>query len=108
MAHSILEFDDRHLIISDDELIEVLETLSEQLEINPNENLSFLPEFLANDMVHVNGGVDPEFETHLNTNQLLNEFQTLITQVRTDFDRPEMQRMLSNLQKLQDLVFDTD
>ncbi len=108
MAHSIIEFADRHLTIPDDELIEVLETLSAQLEINPNESLSFLPEFLASDMVHVNGGVDPEFEVHLNSKQMLDEFQYLITQARDESDGAESQRLLSNLQKIQDLVFGLD
>lgn len=108
MAHSIIEFADRHLTIPDDELIEVLETLSAQLEINPNDSLSFLPEFLASDMVHVNGGVDPEFDVHLNSEQILGEFQSLITQTRDKSDGPESQRLLSNLQKIQDLVYGVD
>jgi len=77
LAHSILEFSDRHLIIRDHDLMEVLKILSAQLEITPNDSLSFLPEFLASDMIHITGGIDPEFDVHLNSEQVLSDFQYL-------------------------------
>ena len=108
MAHSILEFADRHLTIPDDELIEVLETLSAQLEISPNDNLSFLPEFLASDMVHVNGGIDPDFEAHLNSDQMLSDFQSLLARVKGISDEPKSERVLSNLEKIHNLIYGSD
>ena len=82
MAHSILKFSDRHLIIRDDDLMDALELLSAQLETAPNDSLSFLPEFLASDMVHVNGGINPKFDVHLNSEQMLSDFQRLIAQAQ--------------------------
>ena len=108
MAHSILKFSDRHLIIRDDNLMDVLEMLSAQLETTPNDSLSFLPEFLASDMVHINGGINPKFNVHLNSEQVLSDFQGLIAQVQENASGPNAQRILGNLQKIQTLIYDSD
>jgi len=118
LGHSILEFADRHLIIRDHRLIEVLETLCTQLETTPNDGLSFLPEFLARDMAQINGCIDPEFEVHLNSEQKLSDFQRLIVQTQENVygseaigskaNGQETQRKLDSLQKLQNLIYDSD
>lgn len=108
MAHSILEFADRHLIIRDHELMEVLEMLSAQLKTTPKDSLSFLSEFLASDMVHINGGIDPEFDVHLNSEQVLSDFQCLIAQAQESFNGSDAQRILGNLQKIQNLIYYSD
>lgn len=108
MAHSILEFSDRHLIIRDHDLMEVLKILSAQLEITPNDSLSFLPEFLASDMIHITGGIDPEFDVHLNSEQVLSDFQYLSTQAQENVSGQNAQRILDNLQKIQNLIYGSD
>ena len=108
MAHSILEFADRYLIMRDHDLMEVLEMLSAQLETMQNDSLSFLPEFLASDMVHINGGIDPEFDVHLNSEKMLGDFQCLIARAQENFNGPEAQHILGNLQKIQNLIYYSD
>jgi len=108
LAHSILEFSDRHLIIHDHDLMEVLKILSAQLEISPNDSLSFLPEFLASDMIHITGGIDPKFDVHLNSKQVLSDFQCLSAQAQENISGPEARRILDNLQKIQNLIYGSD
>lgn len=107
MAQTILEFTDRHLIIRDADLIEVLEQMNAELVNIPQKQLTFLTEFIASDMLHVTGGVDPEFDVHLKTTEALDEFQTLINAVRDKTDGLDAERILRNLRKIEELVFNS-
>lgn len=102
MAHSIVEFGDNHVMMRDADLLAALTRIQEELQSNHNENLEFLTAFLQSDMVHVSGGIDPNFNTHLKSEESREAFFAVIRNIREAEDVDE--QVLQNLNKLQTLI----
>ena len=104
MAHSILEFGEKHLIMRDVDLLEALTCMKQELESHLDENLTFLAEFLQSDMIHVSGGLDPDLNTHLDSHESREAFVRVIRSIHHKGTEHTEEKILDNLKKLQSLV----
>ncbi|MBX2836464.1 MAG: hypothetical protein KTR35_06400 [Gammaproteobacteria bacterium] len=102
MAHSILEYGDNHLMMRDAELLAALNRIQEEIQSQPEEKLQFLKTFLQSDMVHITGGIDPDFGTHLNSDESREAFVSVIHRIRNNDNVDE--KVLENLNKLETLL----
>ena len=105
MAHSILEYGDRHLTMRDMDLLEVLEFMVGQLGPAPEPDLAFLPDFLASDMVHDSGGIDPDLGAHLKDDAARAAFINLTNKTaEAVHDHPRRNKIVERLEALRGLV----
>ncbi|MEM9342769.1 MAG: hypothetical protein AAGA87_06965 [Pseudomonadota bacterium] len=102
MAHSILEYGDRHITMRDMELTAALEALHAAHVGDPAPELAFLPAFMSSGMLHITGGIDPEFGTHLSSPEAQAAFLDLID--RTQATAAAGDPVVGHLAKLRGLI----
>ena len=103
MAHSILTYQEKHAIFQDNDLLDILSCIQEELQSNPKTNLAFVSDFLASDMIHINGGIDPDFETNVTSNEALEELKMVLQKIQDHATLQNNQRIADCVYRMKEL-----